>query len=610
MKNYSLNLFLTIFLAMFLPTYIFGADVCSPSDNTHVMSAANTNDTQTVSMLAGESISYYIQASEAGTLTITTDNSNNKIHLNGSETICPTGTNSGITSLTYTYSFAFDINVVVYASNADSHTLTITFTPFSSPSKGHLTKYENPFSIIYGGAGTNVYGDYASIASSVQCVNDSGNCNYTYTGALYDATTKYENSVSTAIIPLNSSTETLSLPIDIDGADILYAGLYWQANITGPDSNDYVAGINGRDSVSLQDASGTIHTLTADEIWYQDFWGDGTGTDGGYRSFYQGYKDVTSIVQTTYVQGNTNNYTVGNIKSTIGSDYPTYFWIDDTHAYDGVRIGFWGNWNLIVVYEHANIGSLSPKPKPKSITIFQGFDSLIPLGVAEKSVNLPLSGFLTPSTMPIEAKLLFYGAGGEKLLPYDAFKIQDGNTATYIDLSNAVNPVDNAFNGSVSSFGVPIDPAISYYPGLDSDEFDVSAAMVTRQTATSLSLSAKFIGSSGDQILPGLIAFSTDIYEPELCYDYAYKQQGIYFTEDNNGTQDPKISGDIITGEPIEVSVFIRNLVDSDIAVTDIYVDILDINISQARYIANSTKLAKIGNLTPTELVDGTDITI
>ena len=473
--------------------------------------------------------------------------------------------------------------------------------------QGHATKYENPFSIVYGGAGVNIYGDYTSIASSVQCVTDSSNnCDYNYNGFLFDATTKYENSVSTATIPLNSSTETLTLPADIDGSDILYAGLYWQGNITGADSANYATGIVGRNIVSLQDANGTVQTLTADKIWYHDFWGNGTGSGGGYRSFYQGYKDVTSIVQNSYDKARANNnFTVGNIKSTIGTDYATYFWGDDLYAFNGVKIGFWGNWNLIVVYQHSDINSLSVRPKPKNITLFQGFDALIPLAQnTSKSVTLPLSGFLTPSTLPIEAKLLFYGAGAEKQLSYDTFKIQDKKTVNFIDLSNALNPIDDAFNGSVSSFGIAIDNNISYYPGLDSDEFDISAAMDSRQTSTSLSLTAKNVNGTGDQIFPGLIAFSTDVFEPVFCYDYAYKQQNIYFTEDNNGTKDPRLVGDVITSEPIELSIYIRNFVDSDIQVTDMNLSILDMNTSQVTYKRETTSLAKIGDIVPTAIAD------
>ncbi|MBT8449968.1 MAG: DUF11 domain-containing protein, partial [Gammaproteobacteria bacterium] len=121
-----------ILSTLLFPTYLFSADACAPSDETSIMSLTNTSDTYTVSIAKNDSISYYIQASTAGTLTITTNNTNNKIHLNGSESICPAATVSGSTSLTYSDTTAFDINVVVFASNAETHTLTIVFTPDTS----------------------------------------------------------------------------------------------------------------------------------------------------------------------------------------------------------------------------------------------------------------------------------------------------------------------------------------------------------------------------------------------------------------------------------------------------------------------------------------------
>jgi hypothetical protein len=470
-------------------------------------------------------------------------------------------------------------------------------------SKGHTTAYENPFSIVFGGQGTNIYGDYYSIASSVECVEKADHtCNNSYTGNLYDATTKYLKSVSTSVIPLNSSTEMMSLPSDINGTDILYAGLFWQGHIAGTDANDYTTGIVGRDTVSMQDSDGNLHTLTADKMWYHDFWGDDTGNSGGYRSFYQGYKDVTNILQNSYTQGQTNDYTVGNIKSSVGEDHYQYFWTVDAD-YSGIKMGFYGNWNLIVVYQHPNVAILSPIPKAKNITIFYGFDALIPLPATTdsrtKTIDLDLAGFLTPSSTPIAAKLLFYGSGGEKSLQYDSLQIQDKKTTNYVDLFDASNPIDDAFNGSVSSFGVPVDNTITYYPGLDSDDFNISAAMDTKQTATSLKLTAKFPGNSGDQFFPGLIAFSTDIYVPRFCYDYAYKQQQRYFTEDNDGSQNPRITGDVVKNEDINVTIFIRNLVDSDLAVENMKVNITDINTSQVTYISDSTALTKTGQLNP-----------
>ncbi len=477
--------------------------------------------------------------------------------------------------------------------------------------KGHATKYENPFSVIYGGAGTNIYGDYHSIASSVQCVKDGTGCDYSYSGYLFDAETKHVNSVTTSIIPLNSSTEDLILPSEIDGNDIVFAGLFWQANITGPDADDNVTGTAGRDQVNLIDPLGTLHTLTADKLWYHDMWGDGTGSDGGYRSFYQGYKDVTQIVQNSYSKSSANNnFTIGNIKSTDGSDYGTYFWGDETHAYNGVRIGFWANWNLIVVYKYQSNSSITPKPKPKNITLFAGFDALIPLGSGTvDEVTLDLDGFITPTIIPdgeeISAKLLFYGAAGEKKLHYDTFEIQNKKTAVMSDLYNDANPVDGAFNGSVSNMGVPIDNSISYYPGLDSDEYNISAYMDTAQTSTQLRLTAKNVGGTGDQIFPGLIAFSTDIYEPEFCYDYAYKQNNTYFTEDNDGSNNPKITGTVTKDQPVKVVIFLKNMVDSNFLIENMFVDILDINTSQLKYTSDSVERALSGELFPTSKVDG-----
>ncbi|MBL1243629.1 MAG: hypothetical protein COA39_004415 [Sulfurimonas sp.] len=484
---------------------------------------------------------------------------------------------------------------------------------------GNRINYLNPFESAFNTADNIIYGDYASIASSVECVDD-GNaaCNNDYDGYLFDATTIYKNSVSTTTIPLNSSTETLILPNDIDGQDILYAGLYWQGNITGDDEANYnqtfsnsnkKGGIIGRNNVSMIDASGTQHLLTADKVWYHDFWGNGTGFDGGHRSFYQAYEDVTSILQNSYTRGDTNSYTVGNIKASAGEDYPTYFWADDLSSFDNVRIGFWGNWQLIVIYSHSNIAAVTPKPKPKNIAIFHGFQPLIPLiPNSTKSIDINITGFLTPKQAPVNAKMLFYGSGGEKKLQYDLLEIQDKKTTNFTTISNATNPLTGAFNGSISSFGVPIDSTISYYPGTDSDEFNVSNAMDTTQSTTILRLSAKNIGGTGDQFFPGLIAFSTDVYEPSFCYDYAYKQLNKFFTEDNNGSQNPRIVGYVTPEEPITVSIYLKNLVDSDVLVKDVNLTIQDINTTQAKYVRDSTYLALNSSFKST--IDDSDIAL
>jgi hypothetical protein len=490
--------------------------------------------------------------------------------------------------------------------------LNIVFS-ISVFAKGSSILHENPFNPVFSDGGLKLFGDFVSTGDSVLCQNNgSGGCNNTYSGYLYDTNLIYKNEAGMA---LNSASSSLTLPTNIGGNEIEWAGLYWQGHIADPDATNYATSsmVQNRGNVSFQLPDGTTQNITADKVWHHDFWGDGTGNDGGFRSFYQGFKDVTSLVKSHLIGGTTQTFSVGNIKANNGTDWYSYFYLGEGAEYNGLKIGFWGNWSLIVVYKH-NPATIPSGTKIKNINVFNGFDAMFPLpitGYETFNISIPMSGFLTPKSGTVNAKMLFYASGGEKAIQRDAFYIQNANNSyNYEAVSNDANPGNNPFNGSVSDFGVPIDAAISYYPGLDLDTYDVSSYMTNNQTSTALKLEAIFSSSNGDQSTPGVIAFSTDLYTPEFCYDYAYKQQGIYFTEENDGTQYPRIVGDVIPNEPIEAKFFIRNLVDSDIAVTDMLVDIYDINTSQATYVANSTKLAKIGDISPVDLIDGTDISI
>lgn len=49
---------------------------------------------------------------------------------------------------------------------------------------------------------------------------------------------------------------------------------------------------------------------------------------------------------------------------------------------------------------------------------------------------------------------------------------------------------------------------------MDLDIYDVSQYMKNQQTNTALKLEAKSKSNNGDQSTPGILAFSTDIYQP------------------------------------------------------------------------------------------------
>lgn len=489
------------------------------------------------------------------------------------------------------------------ASNQDT---SYTFSA-NKPVKGHAILHENPFSPVFGNDGLKLFGDFTSTGNSVVCQNNgSGGCNNNYNGYLYDSNLIYKNE---GAMTLNSASSILTLPANVTGAQIQWAGLYWQGHIADQDAANYTSStkVQNRGNVSFRLPDGTTQDLSADKVWYHDFWGSGTGTGGGFRSFYQGYKDVTSLVKTHLVNGTSQTFTVGNIKANSGQDWYSYLYVGPGAEYNGLKFGFWGNWSLVVVYKY-DPATMPTGTKLKNVNVFNGFDAMIPLpvsGYETSNVVIPISGFLTPKSGTVNAEMLFYASGGEKLIQRDAFYIQNANASNvYQTVSNALNPANNPFNGSVSINGSPVNGAISYYPGMDLDTFNVSSYMKNNQSTTSLKLEATFSNSNGDQSTPGVIAFSTDLYTPSFCYDYGYQQNGLPFTEQNNGTAMPYITGVLPNTEDINVSLYIRNQENSDVSANNVKLNISDINSSQAIYKRNSVEVTYPKEFIPTSKTD------
>ncbi|MCD8477908.1 MAG: hypothetical protein LRY68_08450 [Sulfurospirillum sp.] len=150
-------------------------------------------------------------------------------------------------------------------------------------------------------------------------------------------------------------------------------------------------------------------SLTADEVWYHDFWGDWTGNSGGYRSFYQGHKDVTALVKSNFITGTSQTITVGNIKANSGEDWFSYSYLGPGAEASGLKVGFWGNWSLIVIYNYPT-NNIPSSAKLKNVQVNHGFDLMMPLpinGYTTFNVTVPLSGFLTPKSGTVNSQMLF-----------------------------------------------------------------------------------------------------------------------------------------------------------------------------------------------------------
>ncbi|MDD3324961.1 MAG: hypothetical protein PHN38_07600 [Sulfurospirillaceae bacterium] len=474
--------------------------------------------------------------------------------------------------------------------------------------KGSSLSHQNPFvSALPSGNSLNLYGDFIATGNSVLCENNGGACNNNYTGYLYDSNLIYKNEA--ASIALNSASATLTLPSGVSSNEIIWAGLYWQGHIAGTNAANYGTStmIANRNQINAIWPDGNSSAITADTVWYHDFWGDGTGNGGGYRSFYQGFKNVTTLLKSHLVAGVSQSVTVGNIKANNGADWYSYFYLGPGAEYNGLKIGFWGNWSLVVVYKYPD-NNIPVTAKLKNIQVNHGFDAMFPLPIAGYeifNVTVPITNFLTPNSNSVNSQMLFYASGGEKKIERDAFYIQNANNSyTYTAVSNGLNPVNNPFNGTVSDKGVALNGAITYYPGMDLDIYDVSSYMTNRQTTTSIKLEATFSNSNGDQSTPGVIAFSTELYDPKFCYDYAYSQNGRYFTADNNGSSQPRITGTITPTDDINVTLYIRNEEDSDVQAQNLILNIKDINTSQAIYKRNSVYLTHPNEVIPVHVPD------
>ncbi|MFT5836307.1 MAG: hypothetical protein ACI9RG_001211 [Sulfurimonas sp.] len=484
------------------------------------------------------------------------------------------------------------------------------------------------FTLLYGGNGASVKGDMSATGDSIltTTANSSYNAFLTSTYTLSD--TAFNTHTDTR--KRNSSEATLDLPSYVKGKHITFAGLFWQGGLheslgSGLTTSQVDSAVSGWNQVTFKTPDGNYHSLTANlatkdttnKTYHYAF-----KDDNSYRWNYSAYVDVTDLVQDTYIDTN-STFTVGHILTSTGKDFSDKYYFNHEPDTNGLWpstnlvMGYYGGWSLIVVYSlDQETASAHLEEKLKAVAIYDGYENFAIWETTDPLlVSINISDFLTPKSGTINSKLLIFGGEADYGITGDVLQIYNPNTSSYDTISNTLNPSGSQFNSSYSNLGTAMSTK-TFRNGVDLDIFDVSSSMAYEQTSTTINFGVKQLGTSADQIFPQVIAFSTELYVPKFCYDYAYKQQDIYFTEDNDGTQNPMLTdinssiGSVIPGEDIELTIYIRNLVDSDIDVTDMIVNITDINTTQATYITDSTKLSKIGYITGKSLNDASDLNI
>ncbi len=401
--------------------------------------------------------------------------------------------------------------------------LFLSFFIATTSSAGFLVKNERNFTLrnTNGTTGVNIYGDFNVTGAPILCVKENNKCSWNYTGLLANADSMFLNDKPTSQIPLNSSSADLTIPTD---ATITKAYLYWSGHIHGTTATQaaYDAATSGYNSVVFRTPDGNDHTITANvndntKVNYYTYLNDTINTKG-FRLFYQATADVTDIVKNGGYASNKKQFTVGNIKTTAGVDDYLY----EPEVSGNVTWGPMGGWSLIVEYTRP----VASGQNYKNVSIYDGFKFLLPPTNQTESIDINISGFLTPLTQVPTGSMAFYAMGSEKKLTGEKAKLSNKNSVLQ-DVYNSINPVNEFLNDSISIFGTHLNSTRIFNPGIDLDVFNIStscknaggatvACIDSNQTSTLLQLSVKNNNNTSDQSFPGMIAFSVDIYQPDI----------------------------------------------------------------------------------------------
>ncbi len=289
----------------------------------------------------------------------------------------------------------------------------------------------------------------------------------------------------TNINTVNSSTADLILPAGSN--TIKFARLYWGGRI---------------DNTVLTAAPDTLRKIKIRK-----------GTSGAYVSVFA---PVTNTDQTTAAPGSINYQSYIDVTAFINNNGAGTYSVADLPASSGVTAngGNYAGWCIVVAYANAT-------QSYNSIRIYDGFLNVYNGGLST-SQSVTLTGLNVPNTplaLPdaIMTSMIWEGdanLGATSTNPAGDFLKINGNAYT-----NAVNPVTNMWNGSISkngSFVTTKNPDYTNQMGIDIDEIQVGAGYGILPNATTADIE---FGTEADRYFPSLFSFCIRMKEPTISLD-------------------------------------------------------------------------------------------
>ncbi len=430
------------------------------------------------------------------------------------------GTSQTVTNSATVTSSVFDSNTV---NNTNSMSTTISGAVFTSNNERPFT-LQKQYNI---NGNMKVIGNSMLLKSDGSCAGDSTDNN--------DISTTWANK-DTDGTTWNASSADLTLPKGVNSSKIKYAGLYWQGRVDS--DNDNATFWANAKTVKFKAPGLAYQTLTSLDSKYN--W-----TLRSSDANYQGALDVTAILKNSI-----DTVSSATIDST---GFSGTFFGANIQA-EKMTNGF-GAWSLVVIYEDY-------ADTLKNISLYDGYVSV------DNGETIPttLSGFLTPTSGAVESNFLVFAGEGDVTLT---------DSVTMSNSSGDQSLGSNVFNSSQTIDGQQVtarDPSCKNTIGIDIDSFDVGTTSVTtpiiRNNQTSTIVKLK---STGDVYYPGVFAFSTQLYVPDVCYLEDVTFNGLPVTASNLPETEDNVEFEVtITNKDNEAAkgVFIEKVFDKPNEIT------------------------------------------
>lgn len=355
---------------------------------------------------------------------------------------------------------------------------------YSDNIRGGHTIIGNTFSAIYSsGSGSSGTVDLAKM-------ND-----FSTTGYSNSQTSAYGNDNSNIqLVDIDGNTQTassssanLTLPAGVN--TVKFARLFWGGRITG--------GMGGANNINLRTIKFKFNTegyvtAVATSAAIDKAFISGSGIDSTYQAYY----DVTAYVNAR----KSGTYTLADIAAEKGA-----------HSGGGNFAG----WAMVVVYENLSLPF-------SSIRIYDGYLQVYDNG-SVISQTITLSGLNPPANFSLSSDAYMSTMsweGDANLAASTNNPNGDYEKVNGIAVYNAVNPVSNFWNGTISRNGTHLtgtkNPDFLNQMGIDIDEVEVGTGYGISPATTSINIE---FGTEADQYFPSVFAFTMKTKPPLVRLD-------------------------------------------------------------------------------------------